>query len=335
MSIDYSKIKLPPHIRMDCYRMALYPVLKYYNADADLLMISDDIQLSYKEKLICKETSCFSIFELLLDSNIEYFFPTLSSKDEFLSVIKEAIYRGEFVICFLDVYYYSVFPSVYQKVHTTHGIPLYGYNDKKKVFYTIDSDYLESFNRVFLEVPFEDVINSVIGYSTLKKSPNIQLLKRNDNESIKPISVDDIRKKYIARYSEKICSNICDNHMNEMDDFYSYIAEFSSSEKDMIKFSKQSYKYIDQFINARMLEYYGMSFIFKNIDYLRQLNMLTIEKSNFIRSIMYRTVYTGEYRRQSFKKFPEYFKAILNNERKRLEFMTSFKWEDNIQAFNI
>lgn len=335
MSINFSKVKLPPKIRMDCYRMALYPILKYYNLDAELLLIAKKANLGYEEKLICKESECINIGKMFNDFGIESLFMNLVNKEKVMSVIKTAIDNDCFVICFMDVFYYSPFKSIFQKTHTVHGIPIYGYDDEKRVFYSIDSDYMESFNRVFAKVPYDDIINSVIGYSNLKKSFNIQVLKKDDSKTIPSFSVDSIRQKYATQYGERINLTEYNKYGEELKSLYNYISVFCTSEDEMIKFSKQSYKYIDQFINARMLEYYGMPSIFENIDDLQNFNYVTVEKSNFIRSIMYRTVYTGEYRQKSFEKFPECFNSILNNEKKRLEFMNTFQWENNIKPFNI
>ena len=169
----------------------------------------------------------------------------------------------------------------------------------------------------------------------MKKSFNIQVLKKDDSKTIPSFSVDSIRQKYATQYGERINLTEYNKYGEELKSLYNYISVFCTSEDEMIKFSKQSYKYIDQFINARMLEYYGMPSIFENIDDLQNFNYVTVEKSNFIRSIMYRTVYTGEYRQKSFEKFPECFNSILNNEKKRLEFMNTFQWENNIKPFNI
>ena len=71
MSIDRLKVKLPPHVRMDCYRTALFPILEYYNADPNLLMISSDAKFSYENELKCDEERCYQYNDIFRDFNIE------------------------------------------------------------------------------------------------------------------------------------------------------------------------------------------------------------------------------------------------------------------------
>lgn len=331
MSIDASRIEIPPRLRMDCYRYSLYPILKYYHCNADLLLLSENTMLRYRENLTCDTLAMISISDLLYDFKIDQTVLDLDNERAILRVLKYALDHNCFAICLLDAFYYSPFRAVYGKAHTSHGIPIYGYSEKKGVFYSIDSNYLESYERIFVEISYEDVINGIIGYKELKKAPAIQLLIRNDVDQNELLLMNNIGKKYIDNFIKKI--NI-DGYspVNEFSRLCNYLDNNSKSEKEMVDFSIQCYKYIDQFINARMLEYYGMPRLFDNIDHLNQIDMLTIEKCNFIRAIMYRTVYTREYRLQSFKRFSDCFQVIADCEKERLDFIHSFQWEKNIKG---
>ena len=66
-----------------------------------------------------------------------------------------------------------------------------------------------------------------------------------------------------------------------------------------------------------MLEFYGLPIIFKNLEYIKKVNMDIINKANLVRGIMYRTHYSQEYRKSSFERFEECFEEIFNNEQKR------------------
>lgn len=334
MSINYSKIELPPSIRLDCYRCALYPILNYYNCDADLLFILINSMLRYDKNLICKEDNIIVLNDLFLDFSLETNWFTLSELNDIIPSIKRMIDNEGMVICFLDVFYYSHFHSVYKNTHTDHAVPIYGYDDQKKIFYTIDTDYLESFERTYTEISYEDIINCMVGYSQLTNRPVVQFLKRKKEKlNIEPTL---IRKKYINLYQERMRNSYFEykNYINELALLCEYILQFSSFEKEMLNFSRQSYKHIDSFINNRMLEYYGIKYLFYNIENLQKNDMEIVEKCNFIRAIMYRTQYTGEYRKTSFEKFHYFFDSILNMEKERLEFINNFNWNDNIILLN-
>lgn len=334
MSINVSRIEPPPRFRMDCYRYSLYPILKYYRCDADLLLLTECSMLRYRDNLTCDARPMISLTDLFDDLKIDQTFLDLDDKCTILRVLKYALDHNCFAVCLLDAFYYSPFRAVYEKIHTSHGIPIYGYNEEKKVFYSIDSNYLESYDRILVEVSYEDVINGIIGYKKLKKASAIQVLIQNDESQINLPPMVDIRKKYISIFMKN--QNIDEyDPVYEISHLCNYLDMNSSSEKEMIDFSIQHYKYIDQFINARMLEYYGISRLLDSTEHLQQINMLTIEKSNFIRSIMYRTVYTREYRWQSFKKFSEYFQVIADCEKERLNFFHNFQWEKNMKSVSV
>lgn len=331
MSIDRLKIKLPPHIRMDCYRTALFPILEYYNADSNLLMVSSDSKFIYEKGLECDERKCYQLNDVLQDFNIERLLIEISNDMDILSFLKLKLDNDCFAVCFLDVFFYSPFKSVFNKFHTIHGIPIFGYNDDKKVFYAIDSDYMESFERIFLEVPYDDVVKGVMGYYDLKKSPAIHILHKSKNIMEKPLSSNDIRKKYAMKLEEMFTSKRYNNCNYDMTDFCHYIFSYASSENEMMNFSFKFYPQIDRFINARMLEYYAMPRIFDNMNLLQQIDTVTIEKCNFIRAIIYRTNFAKQYRRYSFERFPEYFKIVFEKERERADFLKSFSWKENLK----
>ena len=115
MSIDVSRVKLPPKLRMDCYRTALYPILHYYGCDADLLLIAEGVLLQYNEKLTCAAIPFFSDEELLEDFDIDQTFLRFDRKEEVVPSLTRALDKGFFAVCLLDIYYYSLFRSVYQK----------------------------------------------------------------------------------------------------------------------------------------------------------------------------------------------------------------------------
>lgn len=178
------------------------------------------------------------------------------------------------------------------------------------------------------------MINGIIGYKKLKKASAIQVLIQKDESQIDLPPMVDIRKKYISIFMKNQYIDEYDP-VHEISQLCNYLDMNSSSEKEMIDFSIQHYKYIDQFINARMLEYYGIPRLLDSTEHLQQINMLAIEKSNFIRSIMYRTVYTREYRWQSFKRFSEFFHVIADCEKERLDFFHNFQWEKNMKSVSV
>lgn len=332
MSIDRLKVKLPPHVRMDCYRTALFPILEYYNADPNLLMISSDAKFSYENELKCDEERCYQYNDIFRDFNIERVSFEILSNIDILTFLKAKLNNDCFVICLLDVFFYSPFKAVFQRFHAIHGIPIFGYDDDKKVFYAIDADYIESFERVFIEVPYEDIVKSVTGFYNLKKLPAIHTVYKSTNEIENPLLLNDIRRKYAIKFGNTFLSDRYNNYSDEMAGFYNYICANATYENEMIDFSRKFYVHIDRFINARMLEYYAMPRIFDDITALQNIDATIVEKCNFIRAIIYRTNMAKQYRKQSFERFPEYFRIIFEKEKERVIFFKSFCWKKNIKS---
>ena len=332
MSIDRFKIKLPPHIRMDCYRTALYPILEYYEADPDLLMILNDAKFVYESELKCETERCYQLNDMFQDFNIKKMAIEVPNDMDILSFLKSKLDNDCFLICFLDVFFYSPFKAVFQRFHTTHGIPIFGYNDDKKVFYAIDSDYMESFERIFIEVPYDEMVKSVVGFYNLKNMPAIHVLYKDTENLVHPLPLNEIRRKYAINFGNMFSSDRYNNYNNEMAEFYNYIFDNASYENEMIDFSRKFYTHIDRFINARMLEYYAMPRIFDDITTLQRIDATIVEKCNFIRAIIYRTNMAKQYRKQSFERFPEYFNIIFEKEKERIAFLKSFCWKKNIKS---
>ena len=181
------------NLRMDCYRLSLYPILKYYNCDADLLIISNNLMLKKGKPLFAETTQFIDYNKLISNMGIGQMVGVLKSKEMIINTLRKCIDQGGVAICFIDCYYYSPFRAVYNKSHVAHSIPVCGYDDENQVFYAIDYNYFENFSRTVVSVPYDDLSDSMLGYIELKNLPNIQIMK------IKYQNLDyqDIRYKYI------------------------------------------------------------------------------------------------------------------------------------------
>ena len=309
--------------------MALYSIFKYYCLDADLLNIPINVMLKSKNKLSIDDSEVIDCSSLLYDLGIISKWISLNNKQEIISVLKRAIDMGAVAICRIDCYFYSQFHALYHTAHSVHGVPIFGYDTNRQIFNTIDSNYYEDFSKIPLDVSFDDIADSTIGFGDFKKMPNVQIIKKDPH-----INGDNllIRKKYVNIFASKINDILknCDFIVHGLDDTINYIKNWYSDPDKMMSFCWENYPTIDKFINARMLEFYGIPRVFVNIDDLQKLNLDTVNRLNLIRGVMYRTIYAREYREKSFEKVLECFQKIDRNERQRIHFMCNFNWENNI-----
>lgn len=329
MSEKIIKLPLPPHVRMDCYRYALYPILDYYGAYPYLLYLSDDAMLNYNNVLKIEYRYLYDIKEFFGDVGIDVSYWSPSNQDEIISIIKSSLDQEKLIICFIDLFHYSLFPSLYHKRHSNHSVPIYGYDDDKEIFYIIDSDYMESYERTYKSVPYEDIAKGLLAY--LERYPNFKGALQVYHKS-KEVSMR-FPHKYLSIF-ERFWLDNTEYYAELIENFEIFCQRINGcydNETEMINLSSNIYIHMDKYINHRMMEYYGYSFVFKGIEAFLYIVEEIIEMSNFIRAILYRTIFTHEYREMSFKKCNEYFQNIMKNEKKRLLFMQSFDWKNNIK----
>ena len=110
-----------------------------------------------------------------------------------------------------------------------------------------------SFERTFLEISYEDLVNSTIGYCNLKKAPAIQILKSIDPDRL--LRGQDIREKYVIEYSESVHTSRRADYQLEMNDFFHYsnscIEELMTSSNLLSSSSSGTFATISPFLNTK------------------------------------------------------------------------------------
>lgn len=328
--------KLPPKIRMGCYKYALYSVFQKYNCNPKSLLFTNDVIIDYSNSFKVNDRTLIEYENIFIMNGLKIINKIPEFQEDVENIIKSAVNLNQSVICFIDTFYYSCFPATYNKIHALHAIPIFGYDDEKKVYKAIDSDFMNDFQRKFREIPYETLSKSVMEFKNTKYYNNkstgqitrepIQIIYKNSTTRI------DTLYEQLNIFKEFFCSVNCKKtYEKHLFSLSCYCDHFSSSYKDekiMIRESSADCFQFDKFINFRMLEYYIMTEVLSAGEELIDTLSEIIEIGNLIRSIMYRTSFTKVYREKSFYRCAEELKILVEKETNRYKLLFEF-WEKN------
>lgn len=320
-------INIEDILRMDCFSQCICPVIKHYGGRISPLYIMESLHMTNIGNIIeCVETRCFSLKDYIKDVGLGIIHCKYIDEENLMIDIKRALNRNMFVICSIDLYFNSTFPAVYLKSHSRHGMLIYGYDDEREVFHVVSIDYVESFTRVKKTMSYSDIINGVKGYveNYGYKYPICSIYNIGEIRN-------DLLEKYMSIYIEFHYKN---RHF-ELEDNYRFgeYCEYFNNMKNDVEYIKtiarHMFSRISSLVNSRMLEYYGFSKILINSKDITEINEQIVEKANYIRTVFYRTMYLGDYRKLTYEKCSKYLGDIQKLEEKRIYIILNDVCEDN------
>ena len=132
--------------RLDCYRQALLPAIIHFGRDIRPFLLANVGHFNFDKTLSFSEIPILNYNLTIKNLGIvqQYLYIT---NNNFIENICKSIDENKVVIVYVDSYSYNRFPAVYSKVHSRHGILIYGYDVDNKFFNIIDSDFIENFER--------------------------------------------------------------------------------------------------------------------------------------------------------------------------------------------
>lgn len=304
---------------LDCYRSAVAPILKYYNVDYKLLFLQRDLYLKYDEKLDCEQYDIFSLSDFFDDVGVLRSYVTDESQD-IISTIKSSIDHNRPIIAFFDSYYDDTFPAVYNKTHSRHACPIYGYDDEN--FFVIGNDYVGDFKRIAKTMSIKTVHNCIEGYKKLYNNvPCIQIFSRYT------VNDENYRDKYSNKYINFYCYHNADimKHLLSLREYVNFFENNCFDEKIALKHSCQSLIMFNDLVKIRISEYYGISRVFPNTYGLLKIDESIVEKGNYIRAVFYHAFNTKEIRKEMLEKSLNYIRDIIDLEIKRYNLLENFR----------
>lgn len=312
--------------RLDCYRHALLPIVLHFGADIRPFLFNKHGGWTFNSKIDFEEVA-FLRYSTMLDYvglNREY---KKVSENNIIEAICGILNGGMMSIVFIDTYNYKRFPASYLTFHSRHALPIYGYNKIQKTFNIIDSNYIESFSRIQTHISFDDLIYShqkMVEYYNV--DDYIEMISKKN--SINNMFFYD----YIEAYHYFMINNQ-PKHFQHLIDLQRFVNQFNESvtnPENIRSMVSSIYMAFNKAINIRHLEYTSTRMYFQNVDSILECLDKMLELYNYIRAIMYKYLYTGEYREVSIRKCSEMLESVVLCEEEYYQAMYKYFIVENI-----
>ncbi len=228
---------------------------------------------------------------------------------EFIEEIKKQLSKAKLIIVPCDCYGLSYRKDMFNKLHSIHYLLIYGYDDNIKSFYTIDHDYLNSFQYKKKKVKYNDIENGFEAYKNnfyKKKDTLLYILYKTLNQKNSSTTFTDniIKYKEIMKNGQLALKH--------------YIDIFEHLIKNETLFLKKIEKTYQNFILIRQHKErmkYQLQYCFKNKRITNLFNKIIYEYT-FIITILYKCYLTKKLNQNSLIKCLDKLNVIYSLEEK-------------------
>jgi hypothetical protein len=150
-----------------CFKHQVLSALQSLNVNILTYITNTFYTYSYKQNFLKSQQIQFNSYSKnYKEMNIKMLHKK-NIKDPIIQEIIKQLNKNRLVIIPCDCYGLTYRKDMYNKLHSLHYILIYGYDDKNKSFYTIDHDYLNSFQYKKKLVKFIDIEK---GFNAYKKN---------------------------------------------------------------------------------------------------------------------------------------------------------------------
>lgn len=231
-------------------------------------------------------------------------------KNGFINEILKQLNKNRLIIIPCDCYELSYRTDMYHKLHSLHYILIYGYNDKNKSFYTIDHDYLNSFQYKKKLIKYIDIENSFIAYKENFYKKNNSLLyviyKTSNKNNQSTISfIENIRNN----------KHFINQGLNELKQYIHNFNHLINNKKLFLKKIEEIYKSFVIIRQHKEREKYQLQYCFKRKVLTNILNKIIYEYTLII-AIFYKCFITTKNNYSSLLKCKEKLNNIYQLEEK-------------------
>lgn len=307
------KIKIFNDFQLNsCFKHQLLTAFKSLNLD--LRFYFSNFIYSYKTK-----NNLLQAYPLLFKSyskkykqmgvNIRHY----KKVKDIISDLKRKLTKNYIIILSCDCYGLSYRDDMFLKYHGIHYILLYGFDDKRKIFYGVDHDYKSSYEYKKKNISYEDVVNSSIEYQKNYSATNNTLyycIKKTNTHNQYELNtfIQDIisNKKKLQNGYKALCGFFKKLRKVLLD--YNTFSKYSSSIERMILQIKQN----------KEIEKYQLHYLFKKKNLDRLMDLL-IHDYTYIFAIIVKYNYSYKYNLNSMKNCVDKMINIRKYERKLIE----------------
>lgn len=150
-----------------CFFNSLFPVLRYFNKSILSILTNDIVAYRYdsrntEDEFGVQYVPVRSVDQLMRDIGIGY--KSINICKDVCSEIIDAILNGKPVIIWVDCFYESIRKDCFQKLHWPHTLVIYGFDEKREVFYVIEHKHRDNLSYEQCEISYQEISQAYEGY---------------------------------------------------------------------------------------------------------------------------------------------------------------------------
>ncbi|MCI5746028.1 MAG: BtrH N-terminal domain-containing protein [Erysipelotrichaceae bacterium] len=296
-----------------CFKHQVLSALQSLNVNILTYITNSFYTYSYNQNYLKSQQIQFNSYSKnYKDMNIKM----LHKKTIKTSIIKEIIKqikKDRLVILPCDCYGLTYRKDMYNKLHSLHYILIYGYNDKNKSFYTIDHDYLNSFQYKKKLVKFIDIEKGFKAYKDnyYKKSYSLLYViykTHNKNNRSTTSFINNIsNNKHLIKHGLYVLKQ-----------YINYFESLINNKKLFLKKVEKTYKNFVLIRQHKERQKYQLQYCFKRRKLSNILNKIIYEYT-FLISIFYKCFLTKKHNYNSLLKCKEKLNTIYQLEERLIQ----------------
>lgn len=271
----------------DCFYQSIVHVVDGFRSNINILFANLLSVYHYEEagnifKIRNKTIQAVDLFSLL--KNIGIHVHKKNNIEGAGEVIKKNIVNGKLVVINLDCYYLSGKKEMYNEMHWSHSVAVYGFDDVNKIFKIIDNGDVFSLNYDEKEISYEELIRANHGYiqhfNGMKDEGSLFIF---DKVMDLTVNEEEVKRCAIENYilhKESI--------VESMSNFANYKREFTlllNQADKVVDNADELYFLFNEILSAKKIELYKVAHILKHASLVKLMSEI-IDSIAFIVNVL-------------------------------------------------
>ena len=177
-----------------CFFNAFYSILPHFDAEAYWFLSREIYEYSFPDNRLHMNEIINCHNNIVPDFGFRIYRHNPFNNP--IETIKKSLQEECPAILTIDPFYCPNRDDTYLSDHTLHNLFIFGYDDKKQIFYIVDHDYYNDLQYKKTQIPYQDLYNAF--YSFYKWFGRPRLITVKKEFECPYYSVDSIRNEYIA-----------------------------------------------------------------------------------------------------------------------------------------
>jgi len=283
-----------------CFYNAAFPAVLHLSKGISSILTNDVPVYTYDNKL---QLGIDYLAQNTLEDTLNYDGVCVEKKykvQDIVSRIIEAINCSRPVVIAVDCFYESIRSDMYQKEHWPHYLLVYGYDISQNTFNIIEHVNRDSLTYEKKRITFKEVIEASEGYSKYFKQDDDPILfefflaEGSSRFASEPEKSNLLFKGIYANHVYN-CQNSIIEGLEKLNLFRTDFESIALSENDLYKNADMLIKGFNDIVNAKKVEFYKASKIYKGEQGIVNLVQSILEHWIYIRSIVVKYLYSKVY----------------------------------------